>query len=261
MSSQNDSPAQEPAAWQFRRHDGKWFNCDRAPTPERIAEKPHLFRPLYAAPLAEQPTDSEAVRLLRALTIRARYNLQNGTGPLDFGVAVKNAEKFLDAIPLQRQSPAESEQMAKAALAYLIDHITYQDSYGVDGSDFTCCHLCHGGGAPGIAFKHDDTCPVLRCEAIGEEWWAENRELDKQLQSLSQPETITQHDVDAAYQKGSLDAIAGLHSTLEGLRSAIRDALAYVKRGMDELREARIDIPLDLHRAHQALSHAKEDGK
>jgi hypothetical protein len=59
---------------------------------------------------------------------------------------------------------------AKAAVSYLIDHIEYSDSYGVEGSSFQACLLCTGGGAPGVALVHDKICPVLRCETIAAEW-------------------------------------------------------------------------------------------
>lgn len=62
---------------------------------------------------------------------------------------------------------------AKAAVAYLIEHIEYSDSYGVEGSGFMACHLCSGGGAPGVRLVHDATCPVRRCEAVAGEWVAE----------------------------------------------------------------------------------------
>ncbi|WBU27517.1 hypothetical protein OOZ54_12515 [Rhodopseudomonas palustris] len=71
----------------------------------------------------------------------------------------------------------EHEGRSKAALAYLIEHATYGNSYGVIGSDFECCHFCNAGGAPGVAFEHDKTCPVLKCETIAEEWWSERKEL------------------------------------------------------------------------------------
>jgi hypothetical protein len=69
-----------------------------------------------------------------------------------------------------------AEGKAKAALAYLIEHVEYQDSYGVHGSDFTACRLCHGGGAPGIKFEHEKLCPVTRCLPIAQEWWGEREE-------------------------------------------------------------------------------------
>lgn len=71
---------------------------------------------------------------------------------------------------------------AKAQVAFLIDRIEYSDSYGVPGSDFKCCHLCNGGGAPGVRFEHDSHCPVLRCEPIAAMWWEERDEEWKSLE-------------------------------------------------------------------------------
>jgi hypothetical protein len=84
----------------------------------------------------------------------------------------------------QRSQPNNSEEgKAKAALAYLIDHIVYSDSYGVPKSDFQACHLCRGGGAPGVAMIHDPDCPVLRCEGIAEEWWQDY--YDNQVEEIA----------------------------------------------------------------------------
>lgn len=86
------------------------------------------------------------------------------------------------------ESAAEIERLrreigeAKAQVAFLIDRIEYSDSYGVPGSDFKCCHLCNGGGAPGVIFEHDSHCPVLRCEPIAAMWWEERDEEWKSLE-------------------------------------------------------------------------------
>jgi len=58
----------QPVAWQFQRFDGKWFNCDRAPTPEIVAAKPHIYRPLYASP----QLDTAEVAKLRKQLVSAR---------------------------------------------------------------------------------------------------------------------------------------------------------------------------------------------
>lgn len=85
--------------------------------------------------------------------------------------------------PPAQQVP-EAEFKAKAALSYLIDAVEYSDSYGVHGSDFMCCHLCHGGGAPGVKLVHEDTCPVKRCEAVADEYWEEENERQKETKEL-----------------------------------------------------------------------------
>lgn len=70
----------------------------------------------------------------------------------------------------------EGEGKARAALAYLIDQIEYSDSYGVQGSGFMACHLCSGGGAPGVHLVHDADCPVTHVERVAAEWWDERQE-------------------------------------------------------------------------------------
>ena len=48
-----------------------------------------------------------------------------------------------------RAERAEAEALkAKAHIAALCDAMVYSDSYGVQGSDFQCCHACSAGGAP-----------------------------------------------------------------------------------------------------------------
>lgn len=49
----------------------------------------------------------------------------------------------------------------------LLDQATYEDSYGVDGSDFTCCRICnHESGAGMLARPnwHKPECPVPRLQ-------------------------------------------------------------------------------------------------
>lgn len=77
---------------------------------------------------------------------------------------------------------SNQEGKAKAALAYLLDHVVYSDNYGVEGSGFAACRLCTGGGAPGISMDHEAECPVLRCEEIAEAWW--NEKFEEQQEEL-----------------------------------------------------------------------------
>lgn len=70
---------------------------------------------------------------------------------------------------------------ARGKLALLVDRIVYVDSYGVPGSDFQCCHLCSGGGAPGIPFEHDERCPVRHLEPDYESWFEDIRATDQAL--------------------------------------------------------------------------------
>jgi hypothetical protein len=75
---------------------------------------------------------------------------------------------------LEALEAAERERdEARAALAYVLDHAVYSDSYGVHGSDFTCCHFCQGGGAPGVALEHDADCPVGRYPRAVADWFEE----------------------------------------------------------------------------------------
>ena len=68
---------------------------------------------------------------------------------------------------------------ARAGMAYILDHATYGDSYGVHGSDFECCHFCQGGGAPGVALEHTPDCPVSKYPNAVTEWFAEMAENNK----------------------------------------------------------------------------------
>lgn len=75
-----------------------------------------------------------------------------------------------------RAERAEAEALkAKAHIAALCDVMVYSDSYGVQGSDFQCCHACSAGGAPNVAFKHDEHCPVGKAEASATEWWDDHK--------------------------------------------------------------------------------------
>lgn len=69
------------------------------------------------------------------------------------------------------KAQAETEARLWAKLAYLVDESTYEDSYGVQGSDFLCCRFCEAGGVPNVSFVHNEKCPVLRCEDVATEWW------------------------------------------------------------------------------------------
>lgn len=62
---------------------------------------------------------------------------------------------------------------ARAGLAFVLDHAEYGNSYGVHGSDFTCCHFCQGGGAPGVAMEHEPNCPVSRYPTEVADWFDE----------------------------------------------------------------------------------------
>lgn len=98
----------------------------------------------------------------------------------DWRDAVKVADDIL-ALP-QLKAQAEAEARLRAKLAYLVDESTYEDSYGVQGSDFLCCRFCEAGGAPNVSFVHNEKCPVLRCEDVVTEWWNDlkaDRELIK----------------------------------------------------------------------------------
>ena len=67
---------------------------------------------------------------------------------------------------------------AEGRLALLVDRATYADSYGVPGSDFTCCLFCRGGGAPNVPFEHEDTCPIKTLEGCAQSWFDADRERD-----------------------------------------------------------------------------------
>lgn len=75
-----------------------------------------------------------------------------------------------DAIARAKRAEAEALK-AKAHIAALCDAMVYSDSYGVQGSEFQCCHACSAGGAPNVVFKHDEHCPVGKAEASAAEWW------------------------------------------------------------------------------------------
>lgn len=52
-------------------------------------------------------------------------------------------------------------------LLALLDRCTYGDSYGVDGSDFTCCRICQHESGAGWLMKpnwHATDCPVPRLQ-------------------------------------------------------------------------------------------------
>ena len=87
---------------------------------------------------------------------------------------------------------------AKGKLALLIDRVVYSDSYGVPGSDFTCCSLCTGGGAPGIPFEHDPTCPVKALEADYETWFDSIKETEDALFQTEQRATTAEAQLKAA---------------------------------------------------------------
>lgn len=74
-----------------------------------------------------------------------------------------------------------AKEEAQAACAFFADEGTYSDSYGVPGSDFGVCRFCEAGGAPGVPFEHNKRCPILRCEEVSAEWWAEREEERKDL--------------------------------------------------------------------------------
>jgi hypothetical protein len=45
----------------------------------------------------------------------------------------------------------------------LVDRSTFRDSYGVDGSDFTCCRICEHESGAGVLRKsnwHAADCPI-----------------------------------------------------------------------------------------------------
>jgi len=69
-----------------------------------------------------------------------------------------------------------AREEAEAAVAFIADEGTYADSYGVPGSDFGVCRFCEAGGAPGIPFEHNKTCPILRCGEVSAEWVADREE-------------------------------------------------------------------------------------
>lgn len=52
-------------------------------------------------------------------------------------------------------------------LKLLLEHATYDDSYGVHGSDFTVCRICNHESGAGMLAKpdfHAANCPVPRLE-------------------------------------------------------------------------------------------------
>lgn len=65
---------------------------------------------------------------------------------------------------------------AKALVANFVDLAEYADSYGVEGSDFVCCHYCRGGGAPNVAMDHEADCPVTKANNAAKQWWNEQNE-------------------------------------------------------------------------------------
>lgn len=81
------------------------------------------------------------------------------------------------------EAEKRAKEEAQAACAFFADEGTYSDSYGVPGSDFGVCRFCEAGGAPGVPFEHNKSCPILRCEEVSAEWWTEREEERKDLTS------------------------------------------------------------------------------
>ena len=81
-------------------------------------------------------------------------------------------DMMLAALVAEKRAREEAE----AAVAFIADEGTYADSYGVPGSDFGVCRFCEAGGAPGIPFEHNKTCPILRCGEVSAEWVADREE-------------------------------------------------------------------------------------
>lgn len=49
-------------------------------------------------------------------------------------------------------------------LQRLYDKMCPKDSYGVNGSDFQTCRMCHTGGSPTRPWKHADSCEMKEVE-------------------------------------------------------------------------------------------------
>lgn len=89
-------------------------------------------------------------------------------------VRADQAQSALAAMRVERDE-------AKGKLALIVDRIVYSDSYGVPGSDFQCCHLCTGGGAPGVPFEHDERCPIRRVDRDYDQWFEDIRTTEDAL--------------------------------------------------------------------------------
>lgn len=92
-----------------------------------------------------------------------------------------DAQRIRSAITDRLTTLTAERDAAKGKLALIVDRIVYSDSYGVPGSDFACCHLCTGGGAPGIPFEHDERCPVRSVERDYEQWFDDIRATEDAL--------------------------------------------------------------------------------
>lgn len=112
-------------------------------------------------------------------------------------------------VPLSSLEAVERERdEAQGKLALIVDRIVYSDSYGVPGSDFMCCHLCSGGGAPGIPFEHDAACPVRNVEQAYEQWWDAQRESEDALRDAESDLAAMTAERNAALQ--AVDAFADI---------------------------------------------------
>lgn len=73
----------------------------------------------------------------------------------------------------------------QANLAVVLDRAVYSDSYGVLGSDFEACVFCTGGGAPGVAMKHDAACPITTYGAEADQFWEDYNAAEAEVTRLS----------------------------------------------------------------------------
>ena len=123
-----------------------------------------------AASLAREGEDG----LCEALTSYQQAD-EDGVMVLVSRQACDEAATRLRALASEKEGLRRERDEARAAAAFIADEGTYQDSYGVPGSGFSCCRFCEAGGAPGVPFVHNPRCPILRCEEVAEDWWSERK--------------------------------------------------------------------------------------
>ena len=129
---------------------------------------PALLDLASKAPATLSLAGEDAGGLLQALDA-ANYSLTD------------KAAALIRSLSLRVEAEKRAREEAQAACAFFADEGTYSDSYGVPGSDFGVCRFCEAGGAPGVPFEHNKRCPILRCEEVSAEWWAEREEERKDL--------------------------------------------------------------------------------
>lgn len=152
----------------------------------------HRDEPLFSSP--NPPIGSDEVREGIARIIDA-YKFR----PWTVDTANEMATEILALPPSPEVERLRVERdEARAALAYVLDHAVYGDSYGVHGSDFHACHFCTGGGAPGVALVHETTCPIARYPDAVDEWFEEMAAHDTDRQSAEAALAKAREGLDAA---------------------------------------------------------------